>query len=163
MDRSQLLRLMPRDKDDAAGARAIVEIGLPAAAPVLGDIVQSLRNPDSIVVTQFARLLADHPGHCWSEIANELQLGRNEAIKHVLVASVVSLWPAEWIARVAPALQMLATHSGFFETDLLCIDLLERHELADRAWLENWLDFKNARLERHLALAGSIAARFRER
>ncbi|HEY6545107.1 MAG TPA: hypothetical protein VIZ64_09445 [Dokdonella sp.] len=162
MDRAQLLRLMPRDKDDADGARAIVEIGLPAAAPVLCEIIQLLRTHDSVVATEFARLLAVHPGPSWSEVASELQLGRNDAIKHALVASVVCRWPAEWVAKVAPALQIVATHAGFFETDLLCIDLLERHALADRAGLRDWLAFKEARLERHRALAGAIAARLRE-
>jgi hypothetical protein len=78
------------------------------------------------------------------------------------VTSIVVQWPAEWLAKVAAALQMVVTHTNFFDTDLRCIDLLERHALCDRAWLKSWLDFKSRRLNVQSTLARSIATRFEQ-
>ena len=160
MDRSQLLRLMPRDKKDVEGARKIVDLGLPAAAPVLPDMIRCLRVHGSEVASEFAALLANQPEHCWQHINRELTFGRDDDIKYVIVASIIAKWPVDWLGKIAGSLQMALTHTSFHETDLLCIDLLERHALCDRSWLKSWLDFKMGRLSKHVALAQSIASRF---
>lgn len=162
MDRSQLLRLMPRDKNDVDGARTIVDIGLPAAAPILPDIIRQLRVHDSVVAQLFAALLANQPEHCWQHINHELHFGRDDGTKHVIVALIIPQWPLAWLAKVASGLQTTLTHTNFFDTDLRCIDLLERHALCERAWLKSWLDFKSRRLSAHSTLAQSIAARFEQ-
>ena len=114
---------------------------------------------DAPVVAEFAQFLAANPEH-WRRVLNhELAWGRSDAIKHVIVAEVLRDWSREWLGHVAGALQQVLTATNFFDTDLRCIDLLERHALCERAWLKQWLDFKRNRLRRQMTLADALAQR----
>jgi hypothetical protein len=53
---------------------------------------------------------------------------------------------------------MLVSHTDAFDTDLLCIHLLAKHQLADLKWLREWLEFKQKRLERLSLVAQEVAA-----
>src|ERR1041384_7373535 len=95
MNRRELMRLMPRDGQDVAAAQHIVDLGYPAVAPVLPDIVRWLRVAESRVADMFADLLAVlgapaaeavawgglNPDNCWA--------------RHRILCRVLPRWPDE--------------------------------------------------------------------
>ena len=150
---------MPRDKNDADGAKAIAAIGFPSALPVLDDIIRWLRIVNAPVVDVFSDLLAQSPEFCTSTVGHVLGMGACDSTKYVLVSRVVPRWPREHLAKITWALQTLLTHTAFHDTDLRCIDLLEQHSLSKRDWLAKWTEFKVRRLRTHLSLALTLTER----
>jgi hypothetical protein len=53
---------------------------------------------------------------------------------------------------------MLATNPDAWNNDLLSIQLLARHRLADAEWLRQWINFKIDRLDERAQLARRVAA-----
>lgn len=146
MNRRELLRLMPRDGKDSAGATRIAELGYPSVGPVLPDIVRWLRVAESPVADTFAAFLADigepaaeviawrglHPENCWA--------------RHRILCHVLPRWPEAALQRIAFMLTTTATQPDAYDNDLRAVEILARHRLADLEWLGGWLEFKAERL-----------------
>lgn len=155
MDARSLKRLLPRDRDDAEGARALVAMGYPAVAPVLPlmlDWLKSNGSPVELVMREFFALL----GVDAVPAVQKALSSRHEGLKYSVVMYVVSRWPVEAIKPLKLQLQGLATGSGFYGTDLIALRLLVEHQLADQAWLKEWANFKTKRLRELLAQAEHI-------
>lgn len=136
-----LRALLPRNKNDEASARELVQLGHPAVAPVLYEMVQWLKtypSPVEVLMREFFIGLGVHA----VPAAKQALAGRTEALKYGIVAHVAVKWPREAIVSLAPELQMLVSGSGDYGTDLIALSLLAEHGLCDRAWLRQWAEFK---------------------
>lgn len=158
MDEKSLKRLLPRDKNDAAGAQALVTLGFPAVEPILPQLLEWLKangSPVEWVLREFVVSLGIHAvPHVQRALAS-----RHELLKYSIVKNVVARWPAEAVAPLASQLQMLATGSaGNYGADLIALRLLIEHDLADRTWLAEWVRFKVQRLRELTAQAGELEA-----
>jgi hypothetical protein len=152
MNRRELMRLMPRDGQDVAGAERIVALGYPVIAPVLPDIVRWLRVPESRVADTFADLLAVlgapaaeavawrglHPENCWA--------------RHRILCRVLPRWPEEALRCIAFMLTTTATQPDAYDNDLRAVEILAERRLAKPDWLAGWLEFKQERLDARVAL-----------
>jgi hypothetical protein len=152
MNRRELLRLMPRDGQDLAGAERIAALGFPAIAPVLCDIVRWLRVSHSPVADAFADLLAGlgapaaeaiawrglHPDNCWA--------------RHRILCRVLPHWPDEALRAITFMLTTTATQPDAYDNDLRAVELLAARGLVEPGWLAGWITFKQERLDARLAL-----------
>ena len=155
MDAKSLKRLLPRDKDDADGARTLVALGYPAVEPVLPHMLDWLKSngsPVELVMREFFALL----GARAVPVVQKALASRHDGLKYSVVMYVVARWPAEAIEALKLPLQALATGSGFYGTDLIALRLLVEHRLADAAWLKEWAQFKTKRLRELLSQAQHI-------
>lgn len=155
MDTKSLKRLLPRDKDDAEAAKALVALSFPAVEPVLPQMLDWLKSNGSPVELVMRDFFADLGLRAVPVVQNALA-SRHDGLKYSVVMNVVTRWPAEAVAPLRAQLQALATGSGFYGTDLLALRLLTEHGLADRAWLKEWAEFKVKRLRELLSQAEDI-------
>ena len=157
MDVRSLKRLLPRDKDDADGARVLVALGHPKVAAVLPEMLDWLKangSPVELVMREFFVAL----GASGVPVVQRALASRHESLKYFVVLHVVMQWPADAIAALRVQLQAVASGSGSHGTDLLALRVLVEHRLADRAWLEQWARFKTRRLRDLLSQAEEIEA-----
>ena len=155
MDAKALKRLLPRNKDDAEGAKTLVALGFPTVEPVMGQMLDWLKtngSPVELVMREFFAVLGT-PG---VPAVQKALASRHDALKYAIVEHVVSKWPAEAIAPLRGHLQSLATGSGYYGTDLTALRLLVEHRLAEPEWLTEWAKFKVKRLRDLLARAEHV-------
>lgn len=155
MEAKPLKALLPRNKDDVAGARALVDLGFPMVAPVLPQMLDWLKTNGSPVELVMREFFVGLGVNAVSVIQRALAV-RHDLLKDCIVRNVVSQWPREAVAPLTTQLQALATGSGFYGTDLVALRLLVEHELADPNWLREWAQFKVKRLRELLAEAEQI-------
>jgi hypothetical protein len=141
MRRSELLALMPKQKDDTQAAYALVRLGGVAVAPVLRDMLLCLRVNDSPVADIFARFFAELLPRPVELIARHIGT-RQGFLRERILVDILGEWPREAILSLAPRLLMLATDPGLMNTDVECFRLIVRHELADREWIREWTAFR---------------------
>ena len=144
---------MPRDAQDVEAARTLVALGYPTLQPVCRDMLRRIKDHKSPVADVFCDFFAGVGEPVAAEINEILLWSKLPNLKYKLVANVVARWPREAISKVTHSLQMLVSHTDFFETDLLCIQLLDKYQLSERDWLKQWLDFKRKRIEKYRAFA----------
>jgi hypothetical protein len=155
MDAKSLKRVLPRDKDDAEGARALVALGYPTVEPVLPQMLDWLKSngsPVELVMRDFFLALGVHA----VPVVQRALASRHDGLKYSVVMNVVARWPAEAIAPLKFQLQGLATGSEFYGTDLIALRLLVEHHLADATWLKEWAQFKTKRLRELLSQAEHV-------
>ena len=158
MDASSLKRMLPRNKDDAAGAEALVAIGYPGVEPVISQMLDWLKSngsPVELVMREFFASL----GKPAVPVVQKALASRHDGLKYSVVKHVVCKWPGDAVAHLQLQLQVLATGSGFYGTDLIALRLLVEHRLAEPAWLKEWAQFKTKRLRELLAQAEDIEGR----
>lgn len=155
MDAKALKRLLPRSKDDAEGARALVALGFPAVEPVMGHMLDWLKTSGSPVELVMREFFAGLGAPAVPAVQKALA-SRHDALKHAIVEHVVTQWPAEAVAPLRSHLQSLATGSGYYGTDLTALRLLVEHRLAEPGWLAEWAKFKVKRLRDLLSRAEQI-------
>jgi hypothetical protein len=159
MDRGQLRRLLPQDKNDIEAARRLAGLGLPEVEPVLPDMLRWLgvyRAPVGDVFCEFFGR-QDTPGNAAiPEISRALLRSGDDALIHRIVIDVLPQWRREAVECVAPALSTLVTQTNLCGTDLRCILLLHQHGLTDVKWLRDWLFLKQDRLEKLLGFSREI-------
>jgi hypothetical protein len=146
---------LPKDKDDAESAKALVSMGYPAVEPVMPQMLDWLKtngSPVEIVMRDFFGGL----GMSAVPVVQKALASRHDGLKYCVMKHVVSKWPAEAIAQLKVQLQSLATGSGFYGTDLIALELLVQHRLAEPTWLEEWASFKTKRLRELLTQAERI-------
>jgi Domain of unknown function (DUF5071) len=157
MDAKSLKRLLPRNKDDAEAARALVALGYPAVEPLLPqmlDWLKSIGSPVDLVMRDFFVALGAHA----MPVVQRALRSRHDTLKYAVVMNVVAKWPVEAIAPLKVQLQALATGPGFYGTDLIALRLLVEHRLADHDWLKAWAQFKTKRLRELLSEAEKVEA-----
>jgi hypothetical protein len=81
-------------------------------------------------------------------------------IKNIIVTKILVHWSRDALSELSSTLQSLMTHTDHFNTDLVIIGLLQKHNLADRKWLLDWLDFKRHRLAELLNEANRVRVSF---
>lgn len=159
-DLKSLRRRLPRDKEDAETARALVALDfltLEPVLPLLLDWLKSNGSPvESVVRVYFVGL-----GVRAVPVVQKALTSRHDGLKYSIVTNVVAKWPAEAIALLKGQLQMLATGSGPYGTDLVALRLLTEHCLADAGWLREWAEFKAKRLRELVHQAEQIEALLR--
>ena len=151
---------MPRDKNDAACAQALIALGYPATQPVIQEMLRWLRTDESPVAEVFIAFFAAHGLLVAEEVRDALRSSRQGHWKYVIVTRVLPEWPRPALEQVASELAVLMTHSEEPETALMALTLLTKYELMDKEGLKQWLDFIADRLERNLTEAKQIAAQY---
>lgn len=147
--KSELLLRLPRKKDDAANAIALIKLGYPVVEPVLPQMLDWLRtngSPVDLVMRDFFAAL----GRPAIEVVSKALRSRHELLQHTILAHVVDKWSCEDVSHLKGELEMLVTGSGFYGTDIVAMQLLQRHGLSDTTWLREWAEFKVERLRRLL-------------
>jgi hypothetical protein len=141
MNRSELLALMPTSKNDADGALQIVGLGYPTVAPVLRDMLLWLRVADSPVTESFSRFfagLAPPP----IELIRQGLRNHSQTLRGRLLEEVLPGWPRQAVEPLAAELTALASQPDAADNDLAAMELLLRHGLVERGWLQQWVAFR---------------------
>jgi hypothetical protein len=94
MDTRSLKRLLPRDKNDAESATALVALGYPTVAPVLPQMLDWLKAGGSPVEGGVREFFASL-GAPAVPAAQKALASRNEALKYSVLMHVVTRWPVE--------------------------------------------------------------------
>ena len=141
MKRRELLDQMPKDKSDSAAACAIVKLGYPAIAPVLRDMLLWLRVDNSPVADIFARFFAEITPQPVELIAKHIGT-QSETLRNRILVDVLQAWPRSAVEPLTISLTTLATHPDISNNDLECFKLMLKHELAEKKWVRQWLDFR---------------------
>lgn len=144
MTRKELMQMMPANGDDLVAAERIVEIDYPAVTPVMRDMVNWMRLAESPVADTFAAFF----GRSGLSVVGAIDQGltRNNCwIKHRIFTQILPQWPPEAIRQLTNTLRMVATQPDAYDNDILSVEVLARHHLADPEWLGQWLTFKKER------------------
>ncbi len=145
MTRNELMRLMPANGDDVAAATAVVELGYPAVAPVMRDMVRWMRVAESSVADTFARFFAEVGAPAVNGIAEGLMRG-NCWLRHRVFCQILPKWSPELIRQLTNVLTVIATQPDAYDNDLRSVAVLAKHRLADHEWLKKWVAFKKERM-----------------
>lgn len=140
------MRRMPRDGQDRTGAERIVQLGWPAIAPVLPDLVRWLRVAESPVADTFAELLATLGEPAVQAVAWQGLRPENCWARHRILCVVLPRWPRQALEAIAWMLTTVATQPDAYDNDLRAVALLAEHRLVDPRWLAEWIEFKAERL-----------------
>lgn len=146
MTRKELMRLMPATGDDLAGATRIIELGYPAVAPVMRDIVRWLGVAESRVADAFAAFLGRLGEAAAPALAEGLQR-ENCWLRHRVFCQILPVWPPEAVRQLTSMLSMVATQPDAYNNDIRSVLLLAEHRLVDMAWSKGWLEFNRERLD----------------
>jgi len=142
--RKELMRMMPANADDLAAAERIIELGHPEIAPVMRDMVNAMRVAKSPVADAFAAYFG-RLGQAAVPAIGQGLMKEDCWLRHRIFTVVLPQWPKEVVAQLRDVLTMVATHPDAYDNDLLCVEVLIRHRLADPNWLGQWLTFKRQR------------------
>jgi len=141
MKRKELLEKMPKNKSDSAAANAIVELGYPVVEPVMRDMLLWLRVYKSPVADIFVKFFAEVTTQPVDLIAKHIGT-HSQTLRNRILVDVLPLWPYEAIQPLSQYLKTLATHPDISNNDLACFKLILKHNLADRKWVRQWLEFR---------------------
>lgn len=141
MTRKELMRMMPKNADDIAAAEFIMALGYPAIAPVIRDMVKTMRIAKSPVADAFAAYFG-RLGQAAVEPIGQGLMKDNCCLRYRIFTIVLPQWPKELVVQLKDILTMVATHPDVYDNDLRCVQLLIRYRLADPTWLGNWIAFK---------------------
>jgi hypothetical protein len=155
MNAKSLKQLLPRNKDDAEGAKALVAIGYPTVEPVMSQMLDWLKSNGSPVELVMREFFANLGARAVPVVEKALA-SRHDGLKYSVMKYVVSKWPVDATSQLKVQLQGLATGSGFCGTDLIALQLLVEHRIAEPPWLKEWAEFKIKRLQELLAQAEKI-------
>jgi len=135
---------MPENADDITAADRIIEIGYPEIAPVMRDMVGTMRVAKSPVADAFAAYFG-RLGPAAVQAIGQGLMKENCWLRHRIFTVVLPQWSKDVVAQLRDHLTMVATHPDAYDNDLLCVQLLLHHRLADTAWLGQWIAFKRER------------------
>lgn len=144
MTRKELMRIMPANAEDITAAERIIALGYPEIAPVMRDMVSTMRVAKSPVADVFAAYFG-RLGPAAVQTIGQGLMKENCWLRHRIFTVVLPQWPREVVAQLRDLLTMVATHPDAYDNDLLCVQLLIHHRLADLDWLGQWLTFKRDR------------------
>ena len=132
---------MPKDKADTEAARAVVQLGYPAVAPVLRDMLLWLGVYHSPVADIFAKFFAELSPQPVELIVKYIGT-HSETLRNRILVDILQAWPREAIEQLRISLTTLATHPDVSNNDLECLRLVLKHELAEKQWVRQWLDLR---------------------
>jgi hypothetical protein len=141
MKRKELLAQMPKNKSDTKAAEAIVRLGYPEIEPVMFDMLLWLRVHDSPVASIFANFFANlspQPVHLIAKFLGK----KSETLREGILTNILPAWPREAVMKLKNDLTTYATHPGILNNDISCFRMILKHDLADRAWVRQWLEFR---------------------
>ena len=141
MKKNGLPGQMPKDKNDAQSALAIVKLGYPAVAPIMKDMLLWLRVYESPVADIFARFFAELTPRPVALIAKHLGT-QSEILTNRILVEVLNEWPQDAMQQLSSNLTDLAMRADTSNNDIECFKLILKHELVDKAWVRQWLDFR---------------------
>jgi len=151
---------MPRNKDDGERAKYIVALGYSTVEPVINDMLRWLRAKDSPVSAVFIDFFSEN-GPLAAEAVNQvLMTSRLHILKYVIVTRVLPHWPRQAIECLVGSLGGFVTNSGEPEIALMSLELPVKHDLSNKDWLKEWLEFITERLERNATEARRIRATY---
>ena len=159
MKRTDLIGLMPKDKDDREAAIALVRLGSPAVAPILRDMLRWLQVYGSPVADVFAEFFATLSPPPIALVARHLGT-RSETLRTRLLVDILPAWPGEAVRQLSLQLTTLATHPDTSNNDLACMRLILKHELADQQWVRQWLGFRKGQSTHRLRLLEELEKQF---
>ena len=161
MYRAELMSMMPATADDLPAAKRVVELGYPAVAPVMRDMVRWMRVAESPVADAFADFFASVGAPAAGVIAEGLRRD-NCWLKHRILTVVLPAWPADAVQQLSCDLSIAATHPDAYDNDLHCVAILARHGLVDLKWLRGWVTFKKERWAVRNALLTEVEEQLRK-
>ena len=112
---------------------------------------------ESPVSVEFCAFFSEHGERYAEHILAALSRATMPEVKHAILAKVFPAWSRDSIAQFSGVLSMIATNPDAWNNDLLSLQLLARHRLADAKWLRQWVNFKNERLNERAQLAKRVA------
>ena len=140
MDKKQLNELMPRDKNDEDRAKYIASFDYDTVHPVVQEMLRWLRtyrvDDTSPVADVFIKFFVSNANAAAEDVKKVLTTSRQNHLKYVIVTRVLPEWPRQAIEQVAFPLTTLVTHSDEPETALMSLQILAKHNLAEKAWLK---------------------------
>ncbi len=139
------MSMMPANGDDVPAATGVVELGYPAVAPVMRDMVRWMRVAESRVADTFAAFFGRLGAPAVAVIAEGLRKD-DCCMKHRIFTMVLPHWPPEVVSQLTSVLAMTATHPDASDNDLRAMAILAELRLADPQWLKEWLKFKKDRM-----------------
>jgi hypothetical protein len=146
MTKSELTPLLPRHRDDAGNARAIVALGFPTVEPVLTSLFQWLDSngsPVELIVRPFFASLGASALHLAREA---LDAPIRPALKCTLLRNVLPEWPIATVAMLEPQLRRLIMETDFHGCDVWALRLMIDKSIPTDEDVERWKQFKIARL-----------------
>lgn len=156
MTRKELIRLLPRDGTDLDAARKFMTLGHPLVDPALPEVMRFLRLADSPVADAFTEFVAEIGEAALPAIAKAL--GRENCwLRHRVFCKILPRWPDASIGKLRNILTLIATQPDAYDNDVRCVELLAKRGLADPQWLQDWLNFKQARWAERNELLHSAA------
>ena len=155
MERKELTAVLPRNRDDAENANALIALGYPTVEPVLKPMLDWLKSNGSPVELVFRPFFAQVGAPALSLVKDALS-STHELWKFSIVRNVVYAWPRDLVVELQPHLEGLVQHSGFYSTDLVALEILSRHRLSEPSWLREWTLFKKLRLQEQFELLAAI-------
>lgn len=141
--RRELRQLLPSNKDDVAAVDSLIALGYPSIEPILPDVLKWIRQPDWPVAPPLSKFLLSLGPSLLPHIHKIFSSPRDDAWKAEILRTIVQYWPREHVAELKSYLAMLATHGNSWGVDLIALRLLARHQLVDRNWIADWLEFKS--------------------
>ncbi|MGH8591330.1 MAG: DUF5071 domain-containing protein [Gammaproteobacteria bacterium] len=138
--------ILPRDKNDVAGAERAVACGLPALQPALPELLRWLRDLRWPVAAVLIPFFGAHGEASLPHVRRALT-SRNGLWKVNLLREVVARWDPALVPALKLELETLATTFDPAGADLAAIALLIRYRISEPAWIRRWLAFKRSRLQ----------------
>ena len=147
----ELRKCLPASRNDLSAVAVLARMGA-AVQPLVPDLLKWTRDESWPVAKPVTDLLVG----LGSAIVGELNgaLGSRDSTLRIAALRIASKLPANGLRQLSSRLFMIATDGQSWGADLLALQLLARHEIADDAWIEAWLDFKR---EYHDARLADIA------
>lgn len=164
MDRKELIRLMPSDKNDVEAAEKLISLGYVELKPIIRDMLLFLRVHDSPVSDVFCSFFArtgeiplpdvkSNTEPLVLEINNMLaRYETKEGLRSRILVDILPFWAVENLVHTSHLLSMIATWSDCLNSDLHAVRLLIHHGFTDKQWIAGWLEFKKNRLNERAAL-----------
>jgi hypothetical protein len=146
MTRKEIMRVMPTNADDVGAARAVVQMGHPAVAPVLREMLRCMRVAQSPVADVFAAFFGEL-GEAAVPVIAEGLMRENCWLRHQIFTRVLPAWSPGAIRQLVNILTVVATQPDAYDNDLRSVAVLTQYRLADSEWLMKWIAFKKERLD----------------
>ena len=156
--KSPLIARLPKNAQDADGARQLVALGYPALAPVLPHLFQWLETSGSAVELVLRPFFAGL-GAPARDLACKALLHRNKpALKYSLLRYVLPSWPRDVVATLP--LEGYLYDSDAYGLDVWALKLMMEKGIPTHEGFEGLVECKNlkiARLEEDLRVLAGLA------
>jgi hypothetical protein len=141
-EHSELTRLLPKNREDVDGVRALLAHGYPTLEPVLGSLFQWLDTSGSPVELEIRPFFASL-GEPALELAREaLCANIKPARKHALLRYVLPNWSRETLLKLESELLPLVQEYSYYGLDVWALSLMLQKGVGPQTELEGWRKLK---------------------